>query len=534
MFGRTAPVRARFGLASISARARLIVLTMLAVLGAQTAVLFYGLDRKEALLNDMVERDQAASAALERYEDLVRRMDTRVVGVLARVLAAPATAVEVREIGGNLIRVWNERVVHLEGFIEPPLRDTARSKIETMPDFLDRLERALAASDMFATEEMYDEWLDYSPVFHRVARSIRAEIQLRDLEALDEAEALKELLTLAQIAALGLGILILAFVWYVLNRTIARPIGRISLAMSALADGRLETPIPSVADRGEIGEMARTADVFKSNAVAMAELVEQIRGSARQVASAASQASSAIAQVSDGAHAQLDSLRHVSGSLSQSSDGIADVARSSQTASALARDAAARVAAGLEKMAEMVERVGTIAETSGEISQITESITRIASKTNMLSINAAIEAARAGEHGRGFAVVAEEVRKLSEDVGALARQIVQLTEQAREETRHGVETANRVSEDMQSIADGVRDNERAIAAIATAMEEQQATVAEVDNSVGELTRIGQSNATAAEEITATMIELSRLADDTRAQVERFDRGRVGGGGAEPG
>ena len=37
------------------------------------------------------------------------------------------------------------------------------------------------------------------------------------------------------------------------------------------------------------------------------------------------------------------------------------------------------------------------------------------------------------------------------------------------------------------------------------------------------TRIGQSNATAAEEITATMLDLSRLAERTRIEVDEFKK-----------
>jgi methyl-accepting chemotaxis protein len=69
----------------------------------------------------------------------------------------------------------------------------------------------------------------------------------------------------------------------------------------------------------------------------------------------------------------------------------------------------------------------------------------------------------------------------------------------------------------------VAEGDRLIAAIATAMEEQQVVVADVNRNVTELTRIGQSNATAAEEITATMVDLSRMADATRVSVDEFHR-----------
>jgi methyl-accepting chemotaxis protein len=53
------------------------------------------------------------------------------------------------------------------------------------------------------------------------------------------------------------------------------------------------------------------------------------------------------------------------------------------------------------------------------------------------------------------------------------------------------------------------------------MEQQQTNVAEINGKMGELTGIGQANASAASEISTTMQDLSRLAEETRAKVAQF-------------
>ncbi|MEI9981866.1 MAG: methyl-accepting chemotaxis protein [Aliidongia sp.] len=330
------------------------------------------------------------------------------------------------------------------------------------------------------------------------------------------------LTTLIVIAVLGVLIGFAIAVAFV-TRVITGPIAQITATMTRLAGGDTGGTVAAT-DRGdEIGDMAKAVQFFQQQAIAANALTERVTDDVRRIALAAGQASSAVSQVSDGSNLQLYSLKKTSAALNQSTLAIADVAKSTQLASEQSRGAAGLASDGLARMANMVTLVNEIADNSNRVRRIADAITRIASQTNMLSLNAAIEAARAGEQGKGFAVVAEEVRKLADNTASLAQEIADLVNRATEQAGHGVAVADEVSLKMQQIAEGVRQSDKLVGAIATAMEEQQTVVGEINISVTELTRIGQSNATAAEEITATMVDLSKLAEHTRKEVEQFKR-----------
>ncbi len=294
-------------------------------------------------------------------------------------------------------------------------------------------------------------------------------------------------------------------------------LNEVEAVMSTLADGDMRGRVNAPA-RGQLGTIKTNINKSLSE---LSSSFQRVAQTIRQVASATQEASAAVGQVSDGAQHQLEALKHVAVGMQQTSQAVAHVSNNARESSAKAREATVLVKEGAASVDGVVEVVTRIREQSEEVTRITDLISQIANQTNMLSLNAAIEAARAGEHGKGFAVVAEQVGRLAESSGKSVKEIVSLLGRAAKETHRGVEVATTVRKSIDSIANRVRETDRMAETIATAMEQQQAAIAEINASVSDLARIGQTNAAASEEITSTMVELARLAKQTRDEIERF-------------
>ena len=94
------------------------------------------------------------------------------------------------------------------------------------------------------------------------------------------------------------------------------------------------------------------------------------------------------------------------------------------------------------------ERSAALQTASHSIEEMLRLIIDMASRTNMLALNAGIEAARAGDAGRGFAVVAAEVKTLASQTRSAASDIKPYVE--------------RIREIVAQVADGFHEVERAI------------------------------------------------------------------------
>ncbi|WP_411340619.1 methyl-accepting chemotaxis protein [Sphingopyxis sp. J-6] len=82
-------------------------------------------------------------------------------------------------------------------------------------------------------------------------------------------------------------------------------------------------------------------------------------------------------------------------------------------------------------IAQAGDRAAALRAASQSIEQMLALIVDMASRTNMLALNAGIEAARAGDAGRGFAVVATEVKTLARQTRSAAGDITRYVDRIR-------------------------------------------------------------------------------------------------------
>jgi methyl-accepting chemotaxis protein len=374
------------------------------------------------------------------------------------------------------------------------------------------------ATEALAIPPVREEAATLSDEFGRIVEDRRHDL---DETTRISAASLESTRTFLLLAAAGSGLTCLMIALFYVGRNVAGRLRRLSAAMSALAGGNTEVEVPLAGAHDEIGEMAEALRFFKEQTVGAQRLAQEVTYSVRRVSVAADQATGAIGQVSRDANTQLTALQRLAGGLQQSAEAITLVAGSTHSAGDRARQISDLVDRGGVEMAGLVAAVNAIAKSSANVSKFVDDIARIASQTNLLSLNAEIEAARAGEHGKGFTVVAEEVGKLADSSASLATEIAAQIRDAIQQAEHGVASALLVSDSIRLIAASVAESDRMARSIATAMEQQKANVTEINGKMGELTGIAEANASAASEITSTMRDLSRLAEDTRNKVARF-------------
>lgn len=147
------------------------------------------------------------------------------------------------------------------------------------------------------------------------------------------------------------------------------------------------------------------------------------------------------------------------------------------------------------KVKEAGARTAALRAASQSIEQMLALIIDMASRTNMLALNAGIEAARAGDAGRGFAVVAAEVKTLASQTRSAAGDITRYVDHIRaivEQVAAGFDEVERAIDANNGFSDAIDravDGQGATTLmIATYVEQAVSAGREIDGRVREIGR----------------------------------------------
>ena len=240
-----------------------------------------------------------------------------------------------------------------------------------------------------------------------------------------------------------------------------------------------------------------------------------------QIATAASQAGDAVGQVADGAKAQVEATQDIQDKVKESGDLRELVEESTKKTGEAALEASKTAKKGSDETDKMVELVNEVSENSSKIAEISSLIEEISQQTTMLALNASIEASRAGEAGRGFSVVATEVGKLADRSSQSVKDIGSLTNDAMQKANDSVSRMDKVKSEMENINNLIKNIESMMMTVDSHTSQQKEMALAVSGAINNLERIGESNAVSSEEITASMVELSKIAGNTREKINVF-------------
>ncbi|PHO11153.1 methyl-accepting chemotaxis protein [Malaciobacter canalis] len=184
------------------------------------------------------------------------------------------------------------------------------------------------------------------------------------------------------------------------------------------------------------------------------------------------------------------SLDEITQSVKSNSNNVVNMTQLSLQVDSSAKEGQSLAKDTSISMTQIEEQVSTINTAISVIDQI-------AFQTNILSLNAAVEAATAGESGKGFAVVAAEVRNLANRSAQAAKEIKNIVENATLKATTGKQTSDKMIEGYEKLLENIDKTTKTIKDIATASQEQENSISQINDAINLLDKQTQKNASIA-------------------------------------
>ncbi|MBN2625546.1 MAG: methyl-accepting chemotaxis protein [Spirochaetales bacterium] len=252
---------------------------------------------------------------------------------------------------------------------------------------------------------------------------------------------------------------------------------------------------------GNIESIARSAQNLDNNMGDVSRSMDSLGEAVRNIDNA----------IDEQARLQQQSSSAVT-EMSANIESIADIAhRRIESADKLNREAEE----GRVVIEETIAGIQEIDSSIDNIKEITQVILGIASRTNLLAMNAAIEAAHAGEAGRGFSVVAEEIRKLAETSSSNSKQINDNIKDIIGKIEEAARRGSRTQSSFGSLTRGIDE-------VVNALGEIEGSVSELKEGSGEIIRAMDD----LESNSRNLRDLSHQMNGERAEVTKALEGAL--------
>jgi methyl-accepting chemotaxis protein len=299
-------------------------------------------------------------------------------------------------------------------------------------------------------------------------------------------------------------------------------------AATAIADGDLRTEVQPKTEHDLLGKAFQRMQFLR-------QTISQVISGAEQLKEASKELAQISAQMVVDAEQTSQQALIVSSNSQEISQNVNEVSTTTEESAANIREISHSIHEVLRVATSAMDIVNSasmllfsLKSSSEEIGDIVKLITNITQQTNILALNATIEAARAGEVGKGFAVVAGEVKDLARATATSAEDIIRKVEAIRASSKEVTDAVMQLSEIIQQVH-GLSDS------IASAVEEQTVAMNEISRNIAdtahgsdkishtieEVADVAQHTSERATAVQGATQELAELAERLRQLVEQF-------------